>query len=133
MKAETPADYRRVKTAALQQLAGAGDVAAAKELERRGLAFRPAVNVVTLDYHALRALVLAWNNGTMPSDRERSRDLALQAQAELEIRFRVDDKLWDGIGVAPQPPPLPPWKYPQQPRCADWKRPEWSKLYPKQA
>lgn len=125
-----PVDYTKTKTSALQQLASGGDVAAVRELERRGIDVTTAVEVTKLDYAALRTLVLAWNDGVMPADRDRSRALARQAQAELEVRYRVDAKLWDGRGVAPQPPPMPPWEWPRPPRCVDWQRPTGSKLYP---
>jgi hypothetical protein len=127
---ETPPDYRRVKVAALQQLAAGGDSAAARELERRGVTFDAAVDVKRLDYPALRSLVLAWNEGTMPADREQSRARAEEAQRELEIRYAVDVKLWRPNERYPTPPPAPPWTWPRHRRCEDWQRPTGSTLYP---
>lgn len=130
MKADDRADYRRTKISALQQLAARGDLAAVRELERRGVVSEGGVDVAALDYQALRALVLAWRSGHMPEDRERSRSLAVLAQAELELRYRVDSGLWDGHGPAPRQVPAPPWLTPQRPRCTDWQRPAGSTLYP---
>ena len=130
MKDEKVTDYARVKVAALQQLARGGDREAIRELARRGVAEVAPVDVTALDYAALRALVLAWRDGTMPADREQSFALALQAQAELEVRYRVDSRRWDGQTPEPQPPPLPPWLWPRGERCIGWQRPNSSKLYP---
>ncbi len=131
MRGDAKPDYRRAKVAALQQLAASGDAAAARELARRGVTAAIALDVTTLDYAALRALVLAWRDGIMPADRDRNRALAEQAQAELEARYRADAQVrraWQD--PAPTPPPAPPWTYPRAPRYQDWQRPMASTLYP---
>jgi hypothetical protein len=128
MEQERP-DYRRVKVAALQQLAAGGDKAAAEELQRRGVEARSEVDVTRLDDPALRALVRAWRDGVMPDERQRSRALAERAQFELEVRFKVDSKRWDGLGREPRPPAVAPWLAPRPARVINWQRPTGSKLY----
>jgi hypothetical protein len=131
MKAEPrTVDYRKAKTSALQPLAAAGDRAAVQELERRGVIVGAAVDITKLEYLALRSLVLAWRDGVMPEERARNRSLAEEAQRELEIRYRVDSKLFNGTGRAPRQPPAPPWDAPDVPRCRAWQRPTGSTLYP---
>jgi hypothetical protein len=128
--AERPVDYSRAKASALEQLAASGDRQAIRELERRGIRPGDALDLARLDYLALRRLVQAWRQGVLPEDRKQSAELARRAQAELEIRYRVDLKLYDGTGRAPQAPPAPPWEAPRHPRCTDWRRPGGSTLYP---
>ncbi|MGH9321449.1 MAG: hypothetical protein ACRD3V_16385 [Vicinamibacteria bacterium] len=124
-------DYRRTKLSALQQLAAAGDKAALDELARRGIERGAVVNVAALDYQGLRSLVLRWNEGILPEDRARSRELAALAQEELEVRYSVDLKLYEGSGPAPRQPPVAPWLAPSTPRAKAWKRPTESTLYRK--
>jgi len=128
-EAATP-NYQRVRISALQALAAGGDLEAIKELGRRGVEVGAAVDVRTLDYGALRALVQAWRDGAMPDERERNRTLAERAQAELEARYRTDVKLHQASDPMPTPPPPPPWLAPRLARTAPWERPTGSKLYP---
>jgi hypothetical protein len=125
-----PVDYSRAKASALEQLAAGGDRQAIRELERRGIRPGDALDVTKLDYLALRRLVQGWRQGVMPEDRKRNAELARRAQAELEIRYRVDLKLRETSGRAPQAPPVAPWEAPRRPRCEDWRRPGGSTLYP---
>ena len=127
---EDTRDYRRAKGAALQALAAGGDAAAARELERRGVAFAPAIDVTTLDTAQLRTLVAAWRDGTGVDERARHRKLAEEAYAEIIVRYRVDVRLQPTHAV---PPGLPPWVRPRTPRCEPWRRPQGSKLYPSDA
>lgn len=123
-------DYRRAKTPALQALARAGDRAALAELQRRGVAATSAIDVTRLDDAALRALVAAWNDGPMPADRERNRELAEAAYAERLARFWTDMAMFRrGKGDEPAPPAVPPWAKPRARRLQDWQRPTSSKCY----
>ncbi len=123
-------DYGRVRTGVLRKRAAGGDAVARRELARRGAA--PEMDIRQLEYHELRQLVLAWNDGRVPEDRARSRALAERAQGELGVRFVVDRRRWDWQGrePEPQPPPAPPWLHPVPVRCVSWKRPTSSSLYP---
>ena len=123
-------DYGRMRTGVLRKRAAAGDAEARRELARRGAA--PELDIRQLEYHELRQLVLAWNDGRIPEDRARSRALAERAQAEVQVRFTVDMKRWNwqGPDPEPQPPPVPPWLHPLPVRCISWKRPTSSRLYP---
>lgn len=123
-------DYRRVKESALQQLAAAGDQAAVTELQRRGVAVSPDVDVTRLDHASLCQLVQRWQDGVMPDERARNFELAERAHAELGARYRVDLKFWDGRSPQPQPPLPAPWLAPRPRRCQDWRRPQGSTLYP---
>lgn len=133
-------DYAKARTAALQRLAAGGDPAAQRELLRRGAGPElPAdlIDVTTLDEVALRRLVRAWRDGRMPEDRARNRTLAAHALAELELRHRVDVRLWQAASAAerrrmslPQPPAPAPWLAPRPPRVQTWRRPARSTLYP---
>jgi hypothetical protein len=129
MKDERRPDYRRAKLAVLQTLAGAGDSAAIAELNRRGVAIAD-FDVTKLDAAALASLVNRWQEGVLPDDRAASRALAVRAHAELSARYRVDLRLWDGRGVAPQPPLIPHWRWPRPPRSVPWQRPAGSTIYP---
>ena len=105
-------DYGRVRTGVLRKRAAGGDAEARRELARRGAA--PEMDIRQLEYHELRQLVLAWNDGRVPEDRARSRALAERAQAEVQVRFSVDRRRWDwqSQDPEPQPPPNPPWLHP---------------------
>jgi hypothetical protein len=135
-------DYAKVRTTALQRLAASGDVAAQRELQRRGAGDTPTavVDVATLDEPALRQLVRAWNDGAMPEDRAQSRALAERAYAELALRARVDLRLWQAETAAyrlrtpaPQPPAAAPWTVVRPARVQPWQRPAGSTLYPSEA
>jgi hypothetical protein len=89
-----------------------------------------AVDVTKLEYPALRQLVIAWNDGATLEERKRSRQIAELAQFEIEIRFKVDARMYDGRGPEPIPPLPAPWLKPRPARCVDWQRPTGSKLYP---
>lgn len=126
-----PIDYAKAKPSVLQQLAGAGNADARRELERRGVVpASPVLDVTTLDAVTLRAMVAAWRQGDSPAERAEHFARAQQAQDELEVRYVVDAKLSDGR--AGQPPAVAPWRRPQPPRCAGWSRPGGSTLYPSQ-
>jgi hypothetical protein len=127
-------DYRRTKPAALQQLAARGDRAAVRELERRGIAAQPHVDVTTLDARTLRDLVLAWRAGATPEERAQNRARAVEAQAELQARYRADRVLYERHGGRPpRDVPAAPWDVPRPPRTQDWQRPTDSKCYPRSA
>jgi hypothetical protein len=129
------ADYGRMRLSALRQRAAAGDVEAQAEVARRGA---PAPDdLASLLYLALRGLILAWRpqEADTPEELLRRRELAVRAQAELEVRRRVvqrtgwrdEDLPYFGPNAAL---PTPPWLEPRPRRCASWERPEGSSLYP---
>ena len=121
-----PIDYRKARSAALQQLAGAGDLVARRELERRGDVVVPTLDVTIADDVTLRDLVRQWRTGSSVEERQRNTELAFRAYAELEIRYRVDTRM----GNPTHPLLTPGWLVPPPPRCKDWERPKGSTLYP---
>lgn len=139
MRPETPApDYRRAHTAALQRLAASGDTAARHELQRRGAGERPAaLDLARHDEATLRRLVAAWNDGILFEDRVHSRAVAEAALAELTLRARVDQRLWEQetaayrqrVPAPPTPPPAP-WLQARRARTRPWQRPRGSTCYP---
>lgn len=130
MSNEPRVDYARVKTSALRTLAAGGDGVAAHELAKRDVPLQESRDVESMTDAELRTRVRAWRDGTTAHEREHNRDLAVRAQAELEARFRTDEKLWDGQSRRPQPPAVAPWQSPREPRCTGWQRPRGSSLYP---
>lgn len=125
-------DYKRVKDAALQQLARGGDQAAVAELGRRGVPREiAAIDVTALTDEDLQRLVRAWRDGVFPEDRAESLNIAKRAYAEIEVRHRVEARLLQERGKpAPPPPAIGPWLIPASPRCVGWERPAGSTLYP---
>jgi len=137
MKENRPLEYVRTKLAALQGLASGGDKAAAKELNRRGVALVSPDDVTAAAWVQLRAKVLAWRDGGTEVEKAASFHLAQRAQDELVARWRTRSALgWrmsdahifgplhiDGV-------PAAPWTIPRPPRCISWQRPMSSTLYP---
>ncbi|MGE3343317.1 MAG: hypothetical protein AB7L71_07760 [Vicinamibacterales bacterium] len=132
---EAIANYRRVRESVLQQLAAGGDAAAIAELQSRGLQVAAPSRCASLDDVALRAVVKAWNDGALPTDRDQCLARAREALFELECRYRADSKVWarNPKGEPPQPPPAAPWLASRRVRAENWERPGGSKLYPSTA
>lgn len=137
MKDNSTLNYLKVKLTALQGLASGGDKAAAKELNRRGVALVSPDDVTKATYLQLRAMVRAWRDGASEVARADSFHRAQCAQDELVARWRTRSRLgWrkEDADVFGPPDidslPMAPWLIPPAPRCISWKRPTGSTHYP---